>query len=131
MPGHMWMVVLGTFAWVVGALGSRRLYGQVGNEDPLIEKAPALFQLCSSKLFFDEIYNFYVTSIQQRCARILEVLELLFISGLMVRGSAGVAGLFSLIGKSLYLGRIHGYAFWFLVGTVAFLAYAAGWFGHF
>jgi NADH-quinone oxidoreductase subunit L len=131
MPGHLWMVVLGTFAWVAGALGSRRLYGQAGNEDPLMEKAPALFQLCSSKLFFDEIYNFYVTSIQQRVARILEVLELLFISGLMVRGSAGAAGLFALFGKSFYLGRIHGYAFWFLIGVVGFLAYAAGWFGHF
>lgn len=131
MPGHLWMVVLGTFAWVAGALGSRRLYGKVGNEDPLVEKAPSLFQLCSSKLFFDEIYNFYVASIQQRVARILEVLELLFISGLMVRGSAGVAGLCSLVGKSFYLGRIHGYAFWFLIGVVAFLAYAAGWFGHF
>ena len=129
MPNHLWMVVLGTFAWVVGALGSRRLYGQVGGEEPISEKSPGFFHLCSSKLFFDEIYNFYVVSIQQRIARVVEVLELLFLSGLMVRGAAGVAGLLALLGRGIYLGRIHGYAVWFAIGVIGFLAYAAGWFG--
>jgi NADH-quinone oxidoreductase subunit L len=57
-------------------------------------------------------------------------MELLFISGLMVRGSAGVAGLLALIGKAFYVGKIHSYSFWFVAGTIGFLAYAAGVFGN-
>ena len=41
-------------------------------------------------------------------------MELLFISGLMVRGTAGVSGLLALLGKSFYNGKIHSYAFWFI-----------------
>jgi hypothetical protein len=48
----------------------------------------------------------------------------------MVRGSAGVAGLFALIGKAFYVGKIHAYSFWFVAGTIGFLAYAAGVFGN-
>jgi NADH-quinone oxidoreductase subunit L len=51
-------------------------------------------------------------------------MELLFISGLMVRGSAGVAALFALLGKSFYSGKIHSYSFWFVIGTIGFLTYS-------
>ncbi len=129
MDNHMWMIILGTFAWVVGALTARKLYGGVGQADPLASKFPAFFALCRSKLFFDEIYNFYVKRIQDPFARLVEVMELLFISGLMVRGSAGIAGIFALIGKACYIGKIHAYALWFILGTLGFLAYAAGLFG--
>ena len=129
MDNHLWMIILGTFAWVVGALTARKLYGGVGQADPLASKFPAFFALCRSKLFFDEIYNFYVKRIQDPFARFAEVMELLFISGLMVRGSAGIAGIFALIGKACYIGKIHAYSLWFILGTLGFLAYAAGLFG--
>jgi hypothetical protein len=48
----------------------------------------------------------------------------------MVRGSAGVAALFALFGKICYIGKIHAYAFWFVGGTIGFLAYALGIFGN-
>ena len=57
-------------------------------------------------------------------------MELLFISGLLVRGSAGVAALFSMLAKVCYVGKIHAYAFWFILGTVGFLLYAAGLFSN-
>ena len=47
---------------------------------------PVLFQLSKSKLFFDEVYEFYLKKIQYPFFRFIEVMELLFISGLMVRG---------------------------------------------
>ena len=130
MPNHMWMIALGTFAWLVGVFGARKLYCETGQEDPLSERIPVFFRLCASKLFFDDIYNFYVNSIQQRFARVSEVFELLFLSGLMVRGSAGVAGLLALFGKTFYLGRLNVYGLWFLLGVLGFLAYASGWFGQ-
>jgi len=129
MDNHLWMIILGTFAWVVGALAARKLYGGVGQTDPLASKFPPFFALCRSKLFFDEIYDFYVKRIQDPFARFAEVMELLFISGLMVRGSAGIAGIFALIGKVCYIGKIHAYALWFILGTLGFLAYAAGLLG--
>ena len=130
MPNHLWMIVLGTFAWIVGAITARNFYGRVGDVDPLSEKFPTFFSLCSSKLFFDQMYGFYIKKIQDPMARFLEVIELLFISGLMVRGSAGVAALLGMLGKVCYIGKIHAYTFWFVAGTIGFLAYAAGIFGN-
>ena len=125
MSNHLWMNVLGLVAWVGGLVLARKIYGaQSGDNDPLADKSPALFQLSNSKLFFDEIYSFYVKKIQDPFFRFLEVMELLFISGLLVRGSAGVAALFALLGKSFYSGKIHSYSFWFVSGTIGFLAYA-------
>ena len=65
------------------------------------------------------------TALGPAIARFLEVMELLFVSGLMVRGSAGIAGLFALLARVCYVGKIHAYAFWFVLGTLGFLAYAA------
>lgn len=129
MDHHLWMIILGSFAWVAGMIAAWSFYGRIGQEDPLEKIAPSFFSLCRSKLFFDEIYGFYVKRIQEPFARFLEVMELLFISGLMVRGTAGVAGLLALIGKACYVGKIYVYAFWFIFGTLGFLAYAAGIFG--
>ena len=75
-------------------------------------------------IIFDEMYSFYVNRVQDPFFRFLEVMELLFISGLMVRGAAGVAALFALLGKSFYSGKIHSYSFWFVLGTIGFLAYS-------
>jgi NADH-quinone oxidoreductase subunit L len=130
MPNHLWMIVLGTFAWVAGVITAKSFYGRVGDVDPLAQKLPTFYALCRSKLFFDQIYSFYIKQIQDPAARFIEVMELLFISGLMVRGSAGVTALFALLGKNCYIGKIHAYAFWFVGGTIGFLAYALGIFGN-
>ena len=130
LPNHLWMIVLGTFAWLAGGLGAKYLYFDSKRTDPLESKAPSFFKLCSSKLFFDEIYGFYIQRIQDPFARFLEVLELLLISGLLVKGSAGVAGMMALISKACYVGRIHAYGFWFVVGTLGFLFYASGFLGN-
>ena len=125
MPNHLWMNVLGAFAWVGGLLFAFRIYGSGKiSSDPLEDRANGVFQLSQSKLFFDEIYSFYLHKIQHPFCRFIEVMELLFISGLMVRGSAGIAAIFALIGKSFYSGKIHSYSFWFIAGTIGFLAYA-------
>ena len=130
MPNHLWMVVLGTFAWIVGVIAAKNIYGRVEAVDPLSEKLPLFFEICKSKLFFDQIYGFYVNRIQDPVARFFEVLELLFISGLMVRGTAGAAGILALLARVCYVGKIHSYTFWFVAGTIGFLAYAVGIFGN-
>ena len=130
MPNHMWMIVLGTLAWVIGGGTAKVLYGREFSGEPLQVRFPAFYDLCKSKLFFDEIYGFYVAKIQDPFARFIEVMELLFISGLLVRGSAGISALFALLAKACYVGKIHAYSFWFILGTLGFLAYAVGLLGN-
>ncbi|MDG1132693.1 MAG: NADH-quinone oxidoreductase subunit L [Opitutales bacterium] len=130
LPHHMWMIVLGTSAWIIGLLVAKTLFSKVLQDDPLARRFPAFYELCRSKLFFDEIYQIYLSKIQDPLSRFIEVMELLFISGLMVRGAAGVAALFSMLAKLCYVGKIHAYAFWFILGTLGFLFYAAGLVGN-
>ncbi len=130
MPNHLWMVVLGTLAWIIGGGTSKLFYGRAFNGEPLEARFPTLYDLCKSKLFFDEIYGFYVSKIQDPFARFIEVMELLFISGLLVRGSAGVSALFALLAKACYAGKIHAYSFWFILGIISFVAYAIGFLGN-
>ena len=126
LPHHLWMVVLGTSAWIIGLVVARKMYARVDKEDPLSQSAPSFFEICQSKLFFDQIYSFYINKIQDPFCRFMEVMELLFISGLMVRGSAGVTALIAMLAKACYIGRVHAYALWFMLGTLGFIIYSFG-----
>ena len=126
LPHHLWMIVLGTSAWIIGVVVASKMYAQVDKEDPLSQSAPGFFEICQSKLFFDQIYSFYINKIQDPFCRFMEVMELLFISGLMVRGSAGVTALIAMLAKACYIGRVHAYALWFMLGTLGFIIYSLG-----
>ena len=106
-----------------GLLTAWKIYGRLtSSDDPLAEKSLSL-SFIKSKLFFDEIYSFY----EKNSGPFLPFSRgdgILFVSGLMVRGSAGIAALFALLGKSFYSGKIHSYSFWFVIGTIGFLAYS-------
>ena len=77
----------GLLAWVGGLLIAWKIYGTSQKKDPLSDKSPTLFHLSSSKLFFDEMYSFYVNRVQDPFFRFLEVMELLFIWANGQRGS--------------------------------------------
>ena len=126
LPHHLWMVVLGTSAWIIGLVVARKMYARVDKEDPLSQSAPGFFEICQSKLFFDQIYSFYINKIQDPFCRFMEVMELLFISGLMVRGFAGVTALIAMLAKACYIGRVNAYALWFMLGTLGFIIYSFG-----
>lgn len=126
LPHHMWMVVLGTTAWIIGVSVAGKVYSRVSNDDPVAIGLPGFYEICQSKLFFDEIYQFYLKKVQDPFCRFLEVLELLFISGLMVRGSAGMTALIAMLAKVCYIGKVHIYTLWFMLGTLGFILYSAG-----
>ncbi|MEI6861636.1 MAG: NADH-quinone oxidoreductase subunit L [Verrucomicrobiota bacterium] len=112
----------------VGAVSALLLY-QSGPVDSLATKAPAVFLgLHFVKESFDGAYNWYVAKIQQRFALLLAALDDLLIAGVVVRGSAAVAGLFGLGARALHTGSLHTYVWWFLGGAAALWALAAGWF---
>jgi NADH-quinone oxidoreductase subunit L len=111
---------------IVGAGGAFAFY-QPAATDTLAQKSPGLFALLASKLFIDEAYNYYVAKIQQRFAMFLNLLEQVFLAGIIIRGLAGVVGLVGLGARALHTGRLSAYVYWFLIGVVVLWGYAAGW----
>jgi NADH-quinone oxidoreductase subunit L len=111
---------------IVGAGGAFAFY-QPAATDTLEQKSPGLFALLASKLFIDEAYNYYVAKIQQRFAMFLNLLEQVFLAGIIIRGLAGIVGLVGLGARALHTGRLSAYVYWFLIGVVVLWGYAAGW----
>ena len=95
--------------------------------DAIAEKVPPLFDaLDALRASFDRAYDYYVAKIQQRFAMLLNFLEQIFLAGLIVRGLAGVVGLFGLGTRALHVGNLNAYLYWFLLGVVALWAVASG-----
>ncbi|HTB81945.1 MAG TPA: NADH-quinone oxidoreductase subunit L [Opitutaceae bacterium] len=111
---------------IVGAGGALVFY-QPAATDTFEQKFPGLFSLLASKLFIDEAYNYYVAKIQQRFAMLLNFFEQIVLAGLIIRGLAGVVGLFGLGARALQTGRLSAYVYWFLIGVVLLWGFAAGW----
>lgn len=126
---HGKVVLLGTAAWVIGLVASFFFYGRGAKDDKLEKLAPPVYGFLKNRLWFDEIYNFYVAKIQQRAADLLGFLDVFLIKGIVVRGSAGLVGLVGMCSRSLHVGNIHGYVYWFLAGTLLLWAVAAGLLG--
>lgn len=123
---HKNVLLFGSAAWVVGLVVSFFFYGVGAREDRLEKLAGPVYGFLKKRLWFDEIYNFYVAKIQQRLADLLSLLDVFLLKGLIIRGSAGLIGLLGLGGKQLHVGSIHSYVYWFLGGLIALWAVAAG-----
>jgi NADH-quinone oxidoreductase subunit L len=101
-------------------------YRPAKNEDTLQRATPTLFNLLRSKLYFDEVYLFYVKNVQQRVANIVAFLEQVLIQGLFVRGSGGVATLVGIAARRSHTGSLNAYLYWFATGVIIFWLYASG-----
>jgi len=128
--GNLLVMTFGTLAWIFGFWGSWNLYRNVKDQDPLSEKAPTFFRLCESRLFFDEFYDWCIARPLRRIASIFEVMELLFISGLMARGLAGVTALLGFTASAVHRGGVRQYAIWFVGGLLFLIACARGWLNY-
>jgi NADH-quinone oxidoreductase subunit L len=122
------MIILGTSIAVmlVGALAAFALY-KPAPDDALAAKSPGLFgALAALKVSFDKAYDYYVAKVQQRFAMLLNFLEQVLLAGVIVRGLAGIVGLFGLGTRALHVGNANAYAYWFLLGAAALWLAAAG-----
>ena len=126
-PAHKALLLWGTLAWIGGLAAAFLLYGIGASKDRLEARLPGLVFVFRRRLFVDDLYDFYVTRIQQRLADILAFLDLFLVSGVFVRGSAGIAGLIGIFTRSFHVGSVHGYVYWFLAGLALFWAFAMGW----
>lgn len=123
---HTLMVAISAVASLAGLGLAFLLYGAGASEDRLQKHVPAIYGLARSRFFFDEIYLYYVRKVQDRVADIVGFLDTLLISGLMVRGTAAVAGLLGMGARRLHTGSVATYVWWFFAGLVLFGAYAGG-----
>jgi NADH-quinone oxidoreductase subunit L len=126
--GHT-ILIVSLAVMVVGAGSALWLY-KSSSTDSLAQKAPLTFLgLHLLKESFDRAYDWLVAKVQQRFAMLLRFLEDVLLAGVIVRGLAGVVGLFGLGARALLVGNLHAYVWWFLGGTAVLWAFAAGWLG--
>ncbi|MDQ8194122.1 NADH-quinone oxidoreductase subunit L [Coraliomargarita sp. SDUM461004] len=123
---HHRVLILGSAAWVLGLVLSLFFYRAGAKEDRLEQQAAPVYHFLKSRLWFDEIYGFYVAKIQQRFALFLSFIDVFIVKGIFVRGSAGIVGLVGMCSRSLHDGNIHSYVYWFLAGLVLLWAVASG-----
>jgi NADH-quinone oxidoreductase subunit L len=111
---------------VIGAAAALFVY-KPAPADALATKSPGVFAgLRGLWASFDRGYDYYVAKVQQRFAMLLNFLEQIFLAGVIVRGLAGIVGLFGLGARALHVGNLNAYAYWFLLGIVGLWAYASG-----
>ncbi len=124
---HTTILIVSVAVMVLGAGFAFLLY-KPASTDALAAKSPGLFALLALlKESFDAAYNWYVAKVQQRFAMLVEFLERIFLSGLIIRGLAGVVGLVGLGARALHVGSLHAYVYWFLFGAAILWAFAGGW----
>ncbi len=124
---HTLMVLLSAGCSLLGLVGAMLYYKPGAAQDRLKKSLPRAFAFLKARLYFDEIYEWYIDKIQQSVAELLGFFDQLFISGLMVRGTAGITGLAGLMVRATHIGSLHGYVYWFFAGILLFWALAAGW----
>ena len=57
---------------------------------------------------------------------VLNFFEQIFLAGVIVRGLAGVVGLFGMGARALHVGNLNAYVYWFLFGAALLWAFATG-----
>jgi len=114
----------GKIAWALGLALAFFIFKAGAKEDGFARALGPLAVVLRRKFFFDEVYNYYVSKIQQRLAFALHLIEQIALSGMVIRGAAGVAGLAGIGLKALHVGNLHQYLYWFLGGLALFWALA-------
>ena len=123
---HTTILLVSLGVLLVGA-GSALFFYQSSDKDSLAIRSPGLFGgLVLLRATPDEIYTYYVRKIQDRFALVLNFLDQVVLGNGLVRGFAGFVGLLSLGARALYVGSLHAYVYWFLVGAALLWGFAAG-----
>ncbi|HEY1764252.1 MAG TPA: NADH-quinone oxidoreductase subunit L [Opitutaceae bacterium] len=123
---HTVVLVTSLLVLVAGA-GSALAFYRTDGKDALALRLPGVFVgLVALKESFDRAYAWYVEKVQQRLAMALNFIDIVGISGVLVRGLAGVPENFGYWIRALHTGRLSHYVYWFLGGVAVLWAYAAG-----
>jgi NADH-quinone oxidoreductase subunit L len=124
---HTLMLIISAVASLGGLGLGFVIYGAGSSEDRIEKVAPLVYAIAKSKFFFDEAYGYYIRKVQDRLAELMAFFDTLFISGFLVRGAAGVAGLLGIVARRLHTGSVASYVWWFFAGLIIFGAFAGGY----
>ncbi len=116
---HTTLLIVSAGIVVAGFAAAWLVYGVGAAEDRLECRARPVHGFLAGRLWFDELYGWYVAKVQERFAQLLGFLEHLLISGLAVRGAAAVAGLVGILARGVHTGNLHAYVYWFFGGLLA------------
>jgi len=116
----------GVAVFVTGAGLGFLLYRPGSVKDFLQTRLPVVYNILENRLYIDALYDWYVAKVQQRFAMLVNFIEQIFLSGLIIRGLAGVVGLIGIGTRALHVGSLHVYVYWFLLGVALFWGFAAG-----
>jgi len=125
---HHMLLITGVAFPIIGFVLAWLIWNPKKDSDTLENAIPVVFKALANRMYIDALYDGYVSKVQDRVALVISFLDQILISGLLVRGSAGIAAVFGFIGRSLHVGSIHGYVYWFAAGTLVLWAVAAGLF---
>ena len=123
---HTTVAIFSIVAWAIGLVTAWFLYQGGAENDRLESGLKPLYLILKEKFYFDRVYDWYVAKVQQRVAMTLHFMEQIALSGLLIRGMAGVAGMIGIGLRSLHAGNLHQYVYWFIGGLALFWAFAVG-----
>lgn len=123
---HTTVAIFSIVAWAIGLVTAWLLYEGGAEKDRLESGVKPLYRIFKEKFYFDRVYDWYVAKVQQPVAMTLHFVEQIALSGLIIRGMAGVAGLIGIGLRSLHAGNLHQYVYWFIGGLALFWALAVG-----
>jgi len=123
---HMTILFVSLAVMSIGGFTAWLFYKSAATDTLEVKSRVAFNGLTQMKESFDNLYNYYVAKIQQRFAMLLNFLEQVFLAGAIIRGFAGFVGLIGYAARALYVGSIHAYVYWFLLGLVLLWGFAAG-----
>ena len=77
-----------------------------------------------ARFWFDEIYQWFIDKVQERLAKLADIIDRWIIAGLLVRGAHGSTEFAGRVLRLAQTGNLQTYAFWFAAGLAAVLVFA-------
>ncbi|HCV99410.1 MAG TPA: NADH-quinone oxidoreductase subunit L [Verrucomicrobiales bacterium] len=110
-------------AVVFGALLANSIYRNA-TDDPLPVRIGFIARAMKARFWFDEIYQWFIDKVQERLAKLADIIDRWIIAGLLVRGAHGSTELAGRVLRLAQTGNLQTYAFWFAAGLAAVMVFA-------
>ena len=110
-------------AVLFGALLANSIYRNA-TDDPLPVRIGFIARAMKARFWFDEIYQWFIDKVQERLAKLADIIDRWIIAGLLVRGAHGSTELAGRVLRLAQTGNLQTYAFWFAAGLAAVMVFA-------
>lgn len=122
MELNMTVALISSVAALLGLGLSYGLYAQRPSKDPLENQLGAFYTVLKKKYYFDDLYAWYVNSIQQNIAKFFNHFEKAVITQVGVHGVTDIAKASGNILRKLQTGVVQFYALAFVLGVLILFA---------